>query len=253
MRRIMVPLLALLGLLLAACADSAPKAAPSPTGPRAGSGCADLATAGRQAAFSTPAGTKLVGVELGAGSKGIVLAHQNNSDLCEWLVYGKRLADRGYRVLAFDFAGDGDSGPRQGADRLDDDVAAAATHLRAGGVTDVVLMGASKGGTASLAAAVTLTPAPVAVITLSAPELFAGVSAAAAVPRLTSPALFLAAENDHPFAEAAQQFDATAPKNVPHQVLLSVGAEHGTGLLGGGQAGKVTALIEEFLQRHAPV
>jgi esterase/lipase len=254
MRRIALPLLAL--LLVAACSDGTPATPPnqqdqaaSKAAPKAGAGCADAAAAGKQAAFSTPAGTELVGVELGTGAKGVVLAHQNESDLCEWLPYGKRLAERGYRVLAFDFAGDGGSGPHAGDDRLDDDVVAAATHLRGAGVTDIVLMGASKGGTASLAAAVALTPAPVAVVTLSAPTLFAGISAADAVPQLKSPALFLAAENDHPFAEAAQQFDATA--TAAHQLFLPIGAEHGTGLLGGGQAKKVDELISAFLQQHA--
>jgi len=249
MRRALVPLLA---LLLAACSSGAPAAEPSPDAPKAGSGCADLASRGKQARFTTPAGTRLVGVELGAGAKGVVLAHQNASDLCEWLLYGERLAGRGYHVLAFDFGGDGDSDAHRGDDRLDDDVVAAATHLRAGGVTDVVLMGASKGGTAALAAAVALVPAPAAVVTLSAPKLFSGVSAADAVPRLTSPALFLSGESDHPFAEAAQEFDATAPKTVAHQVFLPIGGEHGTGLLAGGQAKKVNDLIDAFLKEHAP-
>ncbi|GAA4261294.1 alpha/beta hydrolase family protein [Dactylosporangium darangshiense] len=241
-------------LLLAACSAGAPApaAAPSPEAQRAGSRCTGLGDLGRQARFATPAGTQLVGVELGTGAKGVVLAHQNGSNLCEWLPFGQRLAGLGYRVLAFDFGGDGDSGPHRGDDRLDDDVVAAATHLRANGVTDVVLMGASKGGTASLSAAAALRPAPAAVVSLSAPGLFAGISAADAVPLLKSPALFLAAENDHPFAEAAQQFDASAPKSVPHQVYLSIGAEHGTGLLGGGEAKKVNELIEAFLREHAP-
>jgi pimeloyl-ACP methyl ester carboxylesterase len=239
-------------LLLAACSSGSPTASPSPEGPKAGSRCTGLADAGRRVAFTTPAGTELVGVALGTGAKGVVLAHQNGSNLCEWLPYGKHLAELGYRVLAFDFGGDGDSGPHRGDDRLDDDVLAASAYLRADGVKDVVLMGASKGGAASLAAAVTLSPAPVAVISLSAPKLFGGVSAGEAVPRLASPALFLAAENDQPFADAAQEFDATAPKTVPHQVFLAIGAEHGTALLAGGQAKKVTELIEAFLKEHAP-
>src|SRR5690349_6838581 len=98
MRRTLVPLLA---LLLAACSDGSPAPEPSPDGPRAGSGCADIASHGKQARFATPAGTRLVGIELGAGPKGVVLAHQNASNLCEWLPYGERLAGRGYHVLAF--------------------------------------------------------------------------------------------------------------------------------------------------------
>ncbi|GAB3833513.1 alpha/beta hydrolase [Dactylosporangium cerinum] len=249
MRRTLVPLFV---LLLAGCSDAAPAADPSSAPLKAGSQCADAAAHGKAVRFTTPAGTRLVGIELGAGPKGVVLAHQNQSNLCEWLPFGERLAGLGYHVLAFDFGGDGDSEGHLGDDRLDDDVTAAAAHLRAGGASAIVLIGASKGGTASLAAAVTLSPPPAAVVTLSAPTLFAGISAGEAVPRLASPALFLAAENDHPFAEAAQEFAATAPKTVPHEVFLSIGAEHGTGLLGGGQAKKVTDLIDAFLKEHAP-
>jgi dienelactone hydrolase len=249
-RRVMVlPLV----LLLAACSGGSPAAAPVPEGPQAGSGCTSLAELGKQARFTTPAGTRLVGVTLGSGAKGVVLAHQNESDLCEWLAFGKHLADLGYRVLAFDFGGDGDSESHRGDDGLDDDVVAAASHLRANGVTDVVLMGASKGGTASLAAAVALSPAPVAVVSLSAPDLFAGVSASSAVPRLTSPALFLAAEYDQQAADAAQQFDAATPQAVPHQMFLSIGNDHGTALLAGAQAKKVNELIDGFIKQYAPV
>ena len=249
MRRIVTLLLA---LPLAACSSGTPAATPatSAAGPKAGTRCAELASPGRPVAFQTPAGTQLAGVEFGTGPTGIVLAHQNASNLCEWLPFGKRLADRGYRVLAFDFAGDGDSGARHPDDRLDDDVAAAAAYLRTTGAAKVVLIGASKGGAAVLAAAPAVNPAPAAVVTLSAPKLFSGVSAADAVPRLPAPALFLAAENDHPFAEAAKEFDATAPAAVPHQVFLALGAEHGTGLLGGGQAKKVAELIETFVGQH---
>jgi pimeloyl-ACP methyl ester carboxylesterase len=253
MRRVMAPVFVL--LLLAACSTADPKPGPSAAAsgaPRAGSGCPDLAAQGRPVAFSTPAGTRLAGIELGGGTTGIVLAHQNQSSLCEWILHGKRLAERGYRVLAFDFAGDGDSGSPSGDDRLDDDVVAAATHLRGTGTTNIVLMGASKGGAASLAAAVTLSPPPAAVVTLSAPKLFAGVSAAEAVPQLKSPALFLCGESDQPFADAAQEFDAAAPKSVPHQVFLPIGGEHGTGLLAGGQAKKVNDLLDGFLAQHAP-
>ena len=48
---------------------------------------------------------RLVGVELGCGPRGVVLAHQGASDLCIWIPYARSLAARGYRVLVFDHRG----------------------------------------------------------------------------------------------------------------------------------------------------
>ena len=50
---------------------------------------------------------RLHGVELGAGTAGVVLAHENNGSLCEWLGTAKTLAEDGYHVLALDFRGFG--------------------------------------------------------------------------------------------------------------------------------------------------
>jgi pimeloyl-ACP methyl ester carboxylesterase len=56
----------------------------------------------------------------------------------------------GYRALVFDF---------RGYNRLDDDVVAAVAELRRRGVTKVVLVGSSMGGTAVLLAATRIRPA----------------------------------------------------------------------------------------------
>jgi dienelactone hydrolase len=230
-------------------------AGPSPTddGRRAGAKCESLAAAGKQARFKATDGTQLAGVELGAGKTGVVLAHQNMSDLCEWLPYGKLLADRGYRVLAFDFAGDGASSTHLGgAGLLADDVLAATAHLRGLGVTDIVLMGASKGGAASLAAAVALQPPPAAVVSLSAPATFSGADAASAVPKLKTPVLYLATENDHPFAETAKELYDATPATTERAIFVGIGSEHGTGLLASPEATKIKAEIDKLLAAHAP-
>jgi alpha-beta hydrolase superfamily lysophospholipase len=73
----------------------------------------------------------------------------------------RAFARRGYQVLAFDFAGFGDSERGPGDDRVDIDVAAAAEQLRRRGADRIVLIGSSMGGTAVLAAATRVRP-PVA-------------------------------------------------------------------------------------------
>src|SRR5438034_1415061 len=45
--------------------------------------------------------TPLVGVQLGSGPVGIVLAHGSNGDLCEWISYARALAGAGYRLPPF--------------------------------------------------------------------------------------------------------------------------------------------------------
>ena len=60
--------------------------------------------------FRASDGVRLIGVELGRGPRVVILAHSGASDLCSWLPYGRTLASRGYRVLAFDQRGFGSSG-----------------------------------------------------------------------------------------------------------------------------------------------
>jgi len=246
-------------LALAGCGGGAKSgsgggaASPTDDGERAGARCEALAADGRQARFTAADGTKLAGVELGRGKTGVVLAHQNQSDLCEWLPFGKQLAGRGYHVLAFDFAGDGASDTHPaGAGLLADDVLAAAAHLRGLGAADIVLMGASKGGAASLAAAVALQPPAVAVVSLSAPATFSGADAASAVPKLKTPVLYLATSNDHPFAETAQELYDATPATTERAIFVGIGGEHGTGLFASPEATKIKAEIDKLLAAHAP-
>src|SRR6266540_3688408 len=46
--------------------------------------------------FQVPDGVPLVGALLGRGTKGVLLAHQGNATLCDWLPFGQTLAQRGY-------------------------------------------------------------------------------------------------------------------------------------------------------------
>jgi dienelactone hydrolase len=220
--------------------------------PRAGSHCPDLAPLGKQVRFTDSGGASVAALELGAGKTGVVLAHQNESDLCEWLPYGKQLMERGYHVLAFDFPGEGASDPKTTATGLDQDVVAAAGYLRGTGVTTLVLMGASKGGTASLVAATEIQPPVAAVVSLSAPVAFAGTSAGIAVKSLTVPVLFLATEADTEFADSAKALYDATPATTEKQIFIGTGGQHGVGVLVSYEAAKVNESIDKLLAAHAP-
>ncbi|WP_144125477.1 alpha/beta fold hydrolase [Catellatospora sichuanensis] len=250
MRRLAL-LAAAAAVALAGCSGGDPVPAPSPTGLNAGAAC-ELPAGARQTRFGEH-GADLGGVIVGSGKTGIVLAHQNGGDVCQWAPYAIELAGQGYRVLAFDFGGfgvstSGDAGnPQQ--------VAAAAATLRADGATGIVLVGASMGGTAVLAAAPTVTPAPLAVVALSAPSVF-GANALDAAPKLTMPVFYAAGEFESSFADSARELHGLTPKTTAKELLIVPTDWHGVYLLtpgGSAATDTVRAKLAEFLKAHAPL
>jgi len=154
----------------------------------------------------------------------VVLAHQVSSSLCQWWPYARSLAAAGFRVIAFDFDGHGASPPGDGD--YAGEVAAAARRARQDGARQVVLMGASMGGTAVMAAAGHLGGSIAAVIDLSGPALFAGMDTLGAARRVHVPVLFGYGQQDSEFAADIRRVRAaTAARDKP---LVTVsGPAHG--------------------------
>jgi pimeloyl-ACP methyl ester carboxylesterase len=197
--------------------------------------------------FGTSAGAMLVGVVLGRGRTGLVLAHGRGGDLCEWLPRAQGFAEQGYQALVFDFAGFGDSRPGAGPDaRIDTDVVAAAGQLRRRGADEIVLIGSSMGATAVLVAATRIRPPVAGVVSLSGPAAFGAVSAWTAMPRLRVPVLLVSARNDQPFLGAAQSMYRRA--RAADKRLLIAGRGHGSIILAYPDDGpKVLAGIRRFI------
>jgi dienelactone hydrolase len=246
---------------LAGCAGSGPpatkpsapatgaSASPSPTGPRpAGTRCPALVASATQVRFPNAAGGQLAGVMLGTGATGVVLAHQSRGNVCEWMPYAPVLTAAGYRVLAFDFTGEGASPP--GSSDPAADVAAAVTFLRGQGVTKVAMMGASKGGVAVVGAAAAISPPVAAAVCVSGPRRFQGVDAVAAAPQIKAPVFYVAARDDGSFAADAQAMYDRTPA-ATRSILVVEGRSHGVGLLGVDE--RVRAAVADFLRRHAPL
>ena len=103
--------------------------------------------------FNAADGTKLVGHRFGKGTTAVILTHQSEGDLCDWLPYAKRLATRGYFAFPIDFRGYGFSDvPAAGPYRYTQDIAAAAKALRKLGKQKILVVGASMGGIAAVVA-----------------------------------------------------------------------------------------------------
>ncbi|HLW97824.1 MAG TPA: alpha/beta fold hydrolase [Candidatus Acidoferrales bacterium] len=99
--------------------------------------------------FPTQDGGIVYGLVYGEGERGVVLAHGGQFNKESWEKQAQALTGAGFRVLAFDFRGYGQSrGPHDS--KSDEgrhfDVLAAAAYLRKSGAKSVYVVGASMGG-----------------------------------------------------------------------------------------------------------
>jgi pimeloyl-ACP methyl ester carboxylesterase len=213
--------------------------------------CVRKAERRRVVRFRAFDGLRLIGVELGRGPRGVILAHQGTPpNLCGWLPYARALAAAGYRVLVFDHRGFGSSGStsrRSRTNRVDFDVLGAIRTLRARGAQSIVLGGASLGGAAVLGGAAHAVPAVNGVISFSSPRSFANVDAVAAVKAFRMPALFLADEHDFEFPDEARVlYEACA--SPEKRLVITPGAEHGFRLL---KNPDTRRLVDAFVAAHS--
>jgi len=153
--------------------------------------------------LTTEDGTEVSAVLVGEGEVGVVLGHQLRSDFCSWVPFAKQLAARNMRALAINFVS---ASP-------DADMVAGARELQRRGVKQIILVGASMGGTAALVAAAKSDVAGVAA--LSAPREFSSLDALPAVRSLDMRALFLAGRQDVPYAR--RRPSAVPSDEVPGQ------------------------------------
>ena len=188
--------------------------------------------------------TRLIGIGLGRGPRGVVLAHENRASLCNWLPYARQLAAAGYRVLAYDSRNSGSSG-NSPLSSLDLDAVAAVEALRRNGAERVVLGGASIGATAALVGGASLADPPAGVFSLSGPFSSGPLHGGPAVGRLRCPLLLVAAEADAGFADDARNLYAAS--GSPDRTLAIVpGGAHGTQLL---EDSNLRAAVTGFIAR----
>ncbi|MFE0627258.1 alpha/beta hydrolase family protein [Streptomyces sp. NPDC058864] len=173
----------------------------------------------------------------GKGDTAVLLMHQADGDMCQWMPQADLLVKDGYRVLVVD--SNGSEVP---------EVVGGVAFLRAKGVRHVLLMGASKGGTAVLEGAASVDPPVDAVVSLSAPETYGTMDAGSAVPRLTVPVLYMAAAGDTGFAESTEALSRATKKAPENRLEIVAGPQHGVGMLG---YDPNWATVTAFLKKYA--
>ena len=133
-----------------------------------------LAVAGPPArvSFPTEDGGLVYADDYGSGDRGVVLAHGGRFDKESWQKQAEALMDAGFRALAIDFRGHGESsgGPKAKTpyDGVHFDVLAAVRYLRGTGARTVSIVGGSFGGGAAADASVVAAPGEIDRIVLLA-------------------------------------------------------------------------------------
>ncbi len=217
---------------------------------------ADIA-ASTAVSFRSSDGLRLAGRVFGDGPVGVVLAHMFPADQTSWWAFARVLAPEGFTVLTFDFRGycpGGVAGCSEGerdVAAMWQDVLGAVDFMVARGMVRVMLVGASMGGTASLVAAAQPGVPVVAIVALSAPQSFEGLTADRTIlGNVTAAKLFVAGNADPTgAATAAQAMYEESP--LPKKVEIVTSSDHGTDLLTGNQSGRVQTLIMGYLEQHA--
>lgn len=168
----------------------------------------------------------------GSGTKGVLLAPQNQGDACQWATELARLAGEGYLVASFGWAADGASS-----------FLGAVDVLRSLGATDVALVGASKGG--AYAAAFADDVDAVSVVALGPPAVFDGQDAQSESSRYTGPLLVIASTDDSSVGVDSSRDVSRA--DDPSTFLELSGSAHGVALLASEHQQQVQDAIDEQL------
>lgn len=213
------------------------------------SGSAARLDAQERVTFRTEDGGVVHADLYGGGGKGVVLAHGGRFDKESWKAEALALERAGFRVLAIDFRGYGESAGPGDADPLAAplhlDVLAGVRYLRAAGAKSVAVVGGSMGGTAAANAAVA---APGEIGRL----VILGAGAGRAPAKLTVPKLFIVTRDDASGAGPRLPGIQAEYDRAPHPKKLVVldGSAHAQLMFRTDQAERVMREILQFLQAH---
>ena len=192
--------------------------------------------------FSTSDGGVVHALEYGAGERAVVLAHGLRFNKESWAKQADVIADAGFRVVAIDFRGYGESrggtefGNAQEAMHLD--IVAAARYLRVTGATSVAAVGGSMGARAAANAVIEGQSGEIDRLVLIAPPPIEKPQ------RITGPKLFAVSEGDPLAATVREQF-GRAPD--PKELLVLGGSAHAQFLFDTDEGGRLMAEILRFV------
>jgi len=201
--------------------------------------------------FKTDDQVEIEGRIFGIGKNGLILAHMYPADQESWEDFALLLSQKGYRVLTFNFRGYGKSGGERQISLIYKDVLAAYEFFKKEGVEDIILIGASMGGTAVLKVAAQKDVN--GVISMSGPLNWKqmGLSAEEEIKLIEEPKLFIASEGDSSAKNSANLMYELSDE--PKQIEIYPGSEHGTNMFLEENAEQVKQDIITFIEENLPV
>ncbi|MDP3766615.1 MAG: dienelactone hydrolase family protein, partial [Dehalococcoidia bacterium] len=131
--------------------------------------------------------------------------------------------------------------------KLDEDLSAVLRFARDQGRSEIFLIGASMGGTASLVVAAQEDVA--GVVSISAPSEFEGQDALAAVANIDEPKLFIAAEDDTAAMLSLDELAGAA--SDPKDEQTYTGNAHGTNLFQSEHSAEIRQRVLDFLRENS--
>ena len=200
--------------------------------------------------FATRDGGRVYADVYGKGDRGLVLAHGGRFNKESWEKQARVFAMAGFRVLAIDFRGYGQS---QGPGRSDPlsaplylDVLAAIRYLRENGAKAVSVVGGSMGGSAAGDASIASAPGEIDRLALL------GAAPNGPAEKLHSATLFIVARDDAneggPRLPVIRAQYKKAPK--PNELIIVEGAVHAQSLFETDQGARVMREILRFLSER---
>jgi pimeloyl-ACP methyl ester carboxylesterase len=207
----------------------------------------NVATAQKSISFPTEDGGVIFADLYGAGEKGVVLAHGGPFNKESWAKQARTLEAAGFRVLALDFRGYGQSrGPGQSdplSAPLQLDILAAVHYLRTTGTKSVSVIGGSMGGAAAGDASIASQPGEIDRLVLL------GAAPNGSADKLKSPILFIVARDDAnsdgPRLPRIREQYERAPQ--PKELIVVDGSAHAQYLFQTDQGERVMREILRFL------
>jgi len=206
---------------------------------------AGLALAQRHISFPAPDGYLLRADLYGKGPRGVVLAHGGRFTMESWDKQARILAKAGFRVLALDFRGYGQTipGTQTSDDKSYPDVLTAVRYLHSTGAKSVSVVGASMGGDAAADAAIAARPEEIDRI------VFLGSDGGDTPERLPGRKLFIVSRNDAS-AEGLRlprisEHYGRAPE--PKQLVILEGSAHAQFIFDTDQSSRLMQELLRFL------
>ena len=211
--------------------------------------CSLLAAAQEHVTFATDDGAQIAADLYGKGLRGVVLAHGGRFTKESWKDQAQALARAGFRVLAFDFRGFGQSHGPGDKDMytapLELDVLAAVRYLREHGARSVSVVGGSFGGDEAAKACLAARPGEINRLVMLAAY------SDAPADKLRVPLLEIVGRDDRsgdgPRLPAIQKWFARA--RPPKKLVVLDTAEHAQFLFQTEYAEQVMREITQFLRR----